>query len=176
MKLTPKYSYEFNYILNPKFTEDEQIKNFASLISDKDRFLSILSNIANNEVLIEKKLGFKLPEKVEFYIVRGELFKSFSEPVTIEYSILPEEMLAFLLKEIIKITIDIRFPDDITREKYVNSFLDYIFINGNWDTVDLVKFGKNLHDESLRLYEEYKMEDINFSKKTMKKYLEEMYK
>jgi len=36
MELIPNYSYEFNIVLNEEFNEDDQVKNFASLISDKD--------------------------------------------------------------------------------------------------------------------------------------------
>ena len=45
MKLIPKYSYEFNQILNKDYNEDDQIKNFASLLSDKDRFLILIPKI-----------------------------------------------------------------------------------------------------------------------------------
>ena len=176
MKLIPKYSYEFNCILNPDFNEVEQVKNFASLISDKDRFLILLSLIEENRKLIEERLDYNLPENVEFYIVRAERFKSFSEPITIEYSLLPEEMLLFLLKEILKLTITDRFPDELIREQYINSFVDYICVNGNFQGYDFVKFGVNLHDESKNLHSNYEFKDIDFKDKTMKQHLEELYK
>lgn len=175
MKLDPVFSYEFNCILNEGFNETEQLQNFASIISDKDRFLQLLPIIEKNKEFIEERLGFKLPDVVEFYIVRAEKFKSFSMPITIEYSILPEEMLLFLLKEVLKVSILTRFPDEQTREHYINAFIDYFVINGDTSTLDLVKYGKNLHDESLRLYPDYKYEDIDFNEKTMAQYLEDMY-
>lgn len=174
MKVKPQYSYEFNCILNKEFNEMEQIKNFASLLSDKDRFLALLPEIENNTKQLESILGFNLPEEVEVYIVRAELFKSFSLPITIEYSLCPEEMIVFLLKELIKSNLNIRFPDEQIREQYVNSAVDAIAINGDW-SVDLVKFGKNLHDESQRLYPEYELKDINFSKKPLTQHIEELF-
>ena len=175
MKVNPKYSYEFNCILNENFKETEQIKNFASLISDKDRFLSMLPFIEKNSKLIEEKSGFKLPKEIDFYIVRAEKFKSFSEPITIEYSLLPEEMIAFLLKEIVKTYSTTRFTDEITREKYINSFIDYIIINGDFGNLNLIKFGKNLHEESKSKYENYEYLKLDFDKKTLKRQIEELY-
>jgi len=176
MELKPQYSYEFNRILNTEFNENDQIKNFASLITDKDRFLNLLPVISQNKELIEKYLGLKLKEEYEFYIVRGEKFKSFSMPITIEYSILPEEMILFLLKEIIKNSIEIRFPDELIREQYINSFIDFISIQEDLENINLVKFGKNLHEESQKQYPNYEFKDIDFKKKTLKEYVEEMYK
>lgn len=175
MKLNPNYSYEFNVILNENFKEHEQVKNYVSLLSDKDRFLILLPILEKNSEFISEKLGFPLLEFVDFYVVRAEKFKSFSMPITIEYSILPEEMILFLLKEILKTSITIRFPDEIIREQYINSFIDYICVNGDFGRVDLVKFGKNLHDESKRLFPIYEFKDIDFSNKTMKEYLDGMY-
>lgn len=174
MKLVPKYSYEFNCILNEQFNEQDQIQNFASLISDKDRFLSLLPLIEKNSQFIEERLGFPLPKETEFYVVRAEKFKSFSEPITIEYSFCPEEMILFLLKEILKISITTRFPDELLREELVNSFIDYITINGDWGKVDVVKFGKNIHDETKKSYEDYEFKDRDFSKKTLKENLDEI--
>ena len=175
MNLIPKYSYEYNCILNESFDEMEQIKNFASLLSDKDRFLVLLQELEKNKDLIEKTLGFKLPKEVEFHVVRAEKFKSFSEPITIEYSLLPEEMILFLLKEIIKISAgDTRFPDDILREQYVNSLIEHILINGDFKE-DLVKYGKNLHDESKFMFKNYEFKDVDFKDKTLKTHIEEMY-
>ncbi|MCA9459913.1 MAG: hypothetical protein KC550_05185 [Nanoarchaeota archaeon] len=176
MKLNPNYSYEFNLVLNEGMSDDEQIKNFASLLSDKDRFLPMLSLFAENQKLIEDRLGFKLPKSCDFFVVRAEKFKSFSLPITIEYSILPEEMFLFLFKEILKVSINIRFPDDTVRELYVNSFIDYIVVNGNFGKYDLIKFTKNLHDESKRQFKDYEFKDMDFSSKTLKSYLEDLYK
>lgn len=175
MKLIPNYSYEFNCVLNEGFNQDEQIKNFASLIIDKDRFLAILPLIEKNKDLIEQKSGFKLKENYEFYIVRGEKFKSFSLPITIEYSILPEEMLLFLLKEVLKVSCDLRFPDEVLREQYLNSFIDYICVNADFGHIDLIKFTKNLHDESKKMYSNYQFLDVDYEKKTLKEHIEELY-
>lgn len=175
MKLLPNYSYEFNCILNEQFDENDQIKNFASLITDKDRFLAILPLIEKNKDLIEEKSGFKLKDNYDFYIVRGEKFKSFSLPITIEYSILPEEMLLFLLKEVLKVTCDLRFPDEVLREVYLNSFIDYICVNGDFGKLELVKFTKNLHDESKKIFENYEFKQIDYNDKQLKQYIEELY-
>ena len=175
MKLIPNYSYEFNCVLNSGFDETEQIKNFASTISDKDRFLVLLSYIEKNKEFIEKHLGFELKKEYDFYVVRAEKFKSFSEPITVEYSILPEEMILFLLKEIVKTSCQIRFPDEVIREQYVNSFVDYFCINADLEGIDFVKFGQNLHIESQRLHTLYQFQDIDFSSKTMKEYVEAMF-
>lgn len=175
IKLNPNYSYEFNVILNENFKEHQQVQNYVSLLSDKDRFLMLIPYLEKNSEFISKKLGFELSEDIDFYVVRGEKFKSFSMPITIEYSILPEEMILFLLKEILKTSITIRFPDEIVREQYINSFIDYICVNGDFGKVDLVKFGKNLHDESKRLFPIYEFKDLDFSTKTMKEHLDEMY-
>ncbi len=176
MKLIPNYPYEFNIILNEQLTQMQQIQNYTSLISDKDRFLPTLPLIEKSAQLIEERLEFKIREEIEFYVVRAEKFKSFSVPITIEYSILPEEMLVFLLKEIIKTSIEIRFPDEETREQYINSFVEYIAINADFKNLDLIKYGKNLHDESQKLYPQYEFKDIDFNTKTMKQHLEDMYK
>lgn len=176
MKLTPNYSYEFNCILNENYDEQENIKNFASLLSDKDRFLVLLSELERNKSIIEEKLGYELNENYDFYIVRAEKFKSFSEPITIEYSLLPEEMLLFLFKEIIKVSAPERFPDETLREEVINSFIDYILINGQWKN-DLLKFSKNLHDHSKSKYENYQydLEKYDYSKKTLKEILFDLY-
>lgn len=174
MEIQPHYSYEFNCVLNSNFTEMEQVKNFASLLSDKDRFLAYLSQITGNKELIEKTLGVELPDTIECYVVRAEQFKSFSLPITIEYSILPEEMVLFLLKEIIKSHLNLRFPDEQTREEYVNATVDFIVINGEWEG-DIVKYCKNLHDESKRLYPQYEYRELNFSKKSLYNYVEELF-
>jgi len=175
LKLNPNYSYEFNVILNENFKEHEQVQNYVSLLSDKDRFLILLPYLEKNGTFISEKLGFSILDFIDFYVVRAEKFKSFSMPITIEYSILPEEMILFLLKEILKISITIRFPDEIVREQYINSFIDYICINGDFGKVDLVKFGKNLHDESKRLFPSYEFKEFDFNSKTMKEYLDQMY-
>ncbi len=175
MKLNPKYSYEFNCVLNSNYDESEQIKNFTSLITDKDRFLILLPLLNHNRELIEKGLGYTLPENLDFFIVRGELFKSFSEPITVEYSILPEEMFLFLFKEILKVTITDRFLSEELREQYINSFIDYVCVNGEFGKNDFVKFTKNLHDESKRLFPNYEFKEYDFSNKTMLDYISEMY-
>lgn len=175
MKLIPKYSYEYNLVLNETYNEMEQIKNFASMLSDKDRFLPNLKLIEDNSELIEKKLGFKLKDEIDFYVVRCEKFKSFSEPITIEYSILPEEMLLFLLKEIVKTSVQIRFTTQEVREQYVNSFVEHIAIIGDFKNMNLVKFGSNLHEESKKNYPKYEFIDIDFSTKTLKEYVEELF-
>lgn len=175
MKFQPQYSYEFNQVLNPQFDTKAQIQNYTSLLSDKDRFLVLLNQLAKNASFIEEKLGFKFPTSVEFYIVRAEHFKSFSLPITIEYSILPQEMVLFLLKEMIKTSCPHRFQTHEQQELYVNSFIDYIAVNGEWKDVDFVKFGKNLHDESKRLFPKYEFKDIDFSKKTLVAYIEDLY-
>lgn len=175
MKLIPKYSYEYNCILNENFSEKDQIQNFASLLSDKERFLYLLTLISKNEKLIEEHAGFPLPKDVTFYIVRAEKFKSFSEPITIEYSLLPEEMLLFLLKEILKSSMNIRFPDEMVRDMFLNSFIDFLAINGDWGDKDLVKFTKNLHTQSERMHPDYRYRDIDFSERTLRDYVEAMY-
>ncbi len=175
MKLNPKYSFEYNAILNPELDVTQLIENFASLISDKDRFLSLVKLIEYNSDFIEKTLGCKLPGKIDFYIVRTEKFKSFSEPVTIEYSILPEEMLLYLFKEVVKVCINARFPDEKTREEYVNAFVDYVLVNGDFGKKDFVKYGKNLHEYSKENYDDYEYKDIDFCHKSLKRLIEEMY-
>ncbi|MFW6286257.1 MAG: hypothetical protein ACOC16_04000 [Nanoarchaeota archaeon] len=175
MKLTPKYSFEYNCILNQHFTQKMQIENYASLISDKDRFLPMLKYLENNSKLIEKKLGYTLKNEIEFYIVRAEKFKSFSEPITIEYSILTQEMLLFLLKEIAKTSIQDRFLDEISREVCINNFCEYIITNGKFNNLGIIKFTKNLHDYSKQLYPDYKYIKINFQNKTIKQYIESTY-
>ncbi|NQZ84895.1 MAG: hypothetical protein HRU03_04190 [Nanoarchaeales archaeon] len=176
VKITPQFSYDYNKILNQQYTdENDHVKNFSSLISDKDRFLRILPLIGHNQELIEKTLDYKLIENVEFYIVRAEKFKSFSLPITIEYSICPEEMFLYLLKEIIKVSVTDRFPSDEVREVAINSFIDYILINGEFGKNDFIKFGKNLHEDSQKQFPKYKFEDIDFSSKTMKEHIEKLY-
>ena len=175
MKLIPRYSYEFNKILNDNFNEKDHIQNFASLISDKERFFGLVPLIGKNEKLIEEKLGYKLPENLMFYVVRAEKFKSFSEPITIEYSLMPEEMILFLLKEILKNTVTDRFPDDLVREQYINSFIDYIVVNGDWGDYDFVRFLRLIHNESERMYKSYQYLEMDFENKTMKDFIYEYY-
>lgn len=175
MKLNPKYSYEYNCILNESYTEDEQIKNFASTISDKDRFLVLLPLLEKNSKLIEEGLGVKLKEENDFYVTRAEKFKSFSEPITIEYSICPEEMLLYLLKEILRTANLHRFPDEESREEHLNAFIDYVVINGDFNNIDLIKFTKNLHEESKLKNAKYEYKEIDFKEKTMNQYIEELY-
>jgi len=176
VQLIPNYSYEFNLILNENLNETQQIQNYASLLSDKDRFIQFLPLLEKNQKLIEKISGYKLEESYEFFIVRAEKFKSFSLPITIEYSLCPEEMILFLLKEITKqVCGNDRFPDEETREQYINSFIEYITINGDFGEHDFVKFGKNLHEESSRIYPSYEFKDIDYSKKTLKEHISTLF-
>ncbi len=175
MVLNPIYSFEFNQILNDSLNEKEQIQNFASLLSDKDRFLCLLPLIENNIKFIEEKLAFKIEDKIDFYVVRAEKFKSFSRPITIEYSLLPEEMILFLLKEIIKTSVQLRFLDENQCEEYVNSFIDYILINADFNKKNLIKFSRNLHDLSSQKNPNYKLKNLDFDTKTLKEYIEESY-
>ena len=175
MRLVPRYSYEFNKVLNEGFDDKDQIQNFASLISDKERFFALIPYLHKNKELIEKALGYELPDRLEFYVVRAEKFKSFSEPVTIEYSLNPEEMLLFLLKEIAKVSIKDRFPDDLSREEYINSFIDYVVVNGEWDDYNIIRFAKLPHSESERMYTKYKYVELDFDNKSIKDYLYEQY-
>ncbi len=175
MKLIPKYSYEYNQMLNPTFNETEQIKNFASLLSDKDRFLPLLPELETHKEFLEETLGYQLPEQLDIFVVRAELFKSFSEPITIEYSILPEEMILFTLKEVLKISITTRFPDEITREQFINAYIDFFTIERNF-SLDLIKFTKNLHEESQKKFSAYELKEMSFSKDaTLKQQLEKYY-
>ena len=48
-------------------------------------------------------------------------------------------------------------------------------INAEMGDLDLVKFSKNLHEESTKLHRNYKFSDIDFTNKTLKQYVEEMY-
>ena len=148
MKLNPKYSYEYNQVLNPTFNEAELIKNFASLLSDKDRFLALLPELEKKTQFMEEHLGFTLKSNIDFYVTRAEVFKSFSEPITIEYSILPEEMILYLLKEILKVSITTRFPDELIREQFINGYIDFLAINIDF-SLSLVKFTKSLHEKLL---------------------------
>lgn len=175
MKLTPKYSYEFNCILNEEFNEEEQIRNFASLLSDKERFFLVISQLHENEELIKGALGYELPETLTFFVVRAEKFNSFSEPITVEYSIVPERMFLFLLKEILKTVIIERFPDEQKREEYVNAFISFLAQEGSWKYSNLEPQMKTLHEESKKLYKNYKEHTLDFKKKTMKEYLEALY-
>lgn len=172
IKLTPQYSYDYNKILNEQYTDEmDQIKNFSSLISDKDRFLVFLPLFEHNREFIEKVLDYKLIENVEFYVVRAEKFNSFSLPITIEYSISPEEMFLYLLKEILKVSITDRFPDDESRELALNNVIEYILENGIFGNNNFKDFTKTLHENSLKQFPNYKQEEIDFKTQTMKKHL-----
>ncbi len=175
MKLIPNYSYEFNCILNETFSEEDQIKNFASLLTDKDRFLSLLPKLELNSSLIERILGYKLKEEIEFYIVRAEKFNSFSTPVTIEYSLIPEEMILYLLKEIIKVSIKDRFPSEFDQESHINSFIEYIINLNDWEGPDLKPFIEILHNNSSKKYKNYKITKIDFEKLPMNSIIEELF-
>jgi hypothetical protein len=176
IKLTPQYSYDYNKILNEQYTsEDDQIKNFSSLISDKDRFLIFLPLIEHNRELIEKTLDYKLLENIEFYVVRAEKFNSFSLPITIEYSISPEEMFLYLLKEILKVSITDRFPDEETRENAINTFIEHILENGIFGNNNFKDFTKTLHENSKKQFPNYKQTEIDFTNLTMNKHLINLY-
>lgn len=175
MKLIPKYSYEFNQVLNPTFSEAEIIKNFASLLSDKDRFLPLLPELEKQTHFFEETLGYPLQESLDFYVTRAEIFKSFSEPITVEYSILPEEMILYLLKEILKVSITTRFPDELVREQFINAYIDFIAINIDF-SLSLVKFTKSLHETSKQKFPTYELKEMSFSKEhTLKQQLETYY-
>lgn len=165
MIFKPKYSYEYNCILNENFNEHEQIKNYASLLTDKDRFFLLLQDINNKQTikLIEKHSGIKLPQQITFYIVRAEKFNSFSEPITIEYKINPEEMIINLIKETIKTNFEIRFPDEDTRNNYIKQFTHFIFTQTkNKNYLKFIKKTKN-------------KKTLNFQKKTLKDLVYELY-
>jgi hypothetical protein len=176
IKVTPQYSYDYNKILNEQYTnEDNQIKNFSSLLSDKDRFLIFLPLIAHNQELIEKVLDYKLTQTAEFYVVRCEKFNSFSLPITIEYSISPEEMFLYLIKEILKTSITDRFPDEETREQALNNIIEHILEMGIFGNNNFKDFTKTLHENSQKQFPNYKSKKIDFSNLTMKKHLIKLY-
>ena len=172
IKITPQYSYDYNKILNEQYTDEmDQVKNFSSLISDKDRFLVFIPLIEHNKEFIEKILDYKLIENVEFYVVRAEKFNSFSLPITIEYSISPEEMFLYLLKEILKVSITDRFPCDETRENAINTVIEHIIENGIFGNNNFKDFTETLHENSLKQFPKYKKEEIDYKEQTMKKHL-----
>lgn len=163
MIFKPKYSYEYNCILNSDFNENEQIKNYASLLTDKDRFFLLLNDINNEETssLLEKYSGITFPQEIYFYVVRAEKFDSFSEPITIEYQINPERMIINLVKETIKTFIDIRFPDEEIRDEYINKFLKFIF--SKFKNKNYLKFLENIEN------------DIDFEKNNLKEIIYTLY-
>lgn len=174
LKLNPNYSYEYNKILNPKLNEDEQIKNFASLLSDKERFLDPLIELEKNLKTIFEEFGFPLVNK-EFYIVRAELFKSFSLPITVEYSLIPEEMHLFLLKELLKSNLTQRFPDDLTQEQYLNAFVKHIVESYDFGSLNLKKVYLNIEAQAQEKFENYSPLSLDFKEKSFNDYLEELY-
>ena len=176
MEFKVEYSYEFNLILNKQLTEKQQLENYSSLILDKDRFLMLTSFLSKNCAFIEKTCGFKFPKVIEFYVVRAEQFKSFSKPITIEYSICPEEMLLYLISEIIKVYCPIRFSCEQSRSELINTYIDFLTINGNWGKYKLVKFSKNLHEEAIKIFPTYSLKEVDFFKTNLKEKIEKEYK
>jgi len=171
MEFDIKYSYEFNSILNPELNETEQIKNFASLITDRDRFFLLLKDVEENLEKLETYLGYKLSEKLIIYIVRAEKFDSFSEPITIEYKVETELMIINLLKEIVKTTIPVRFPDEEYRNFLINIFIEYFFKSINKENynkyIQKILNKDNISEEDLRKF--------NFSKKTFLEVVKNFY-
>ncbi len=170
-KINPIYSFEFNRVLNPKLTEIEQIQNFASIISDKDRFESILPILNKKKEIIEKFSGFTLNENYDVYIVRCEIFNSFSLPITVDYSIDHYEILIFTLKEILKQSIQIRFPNELIREQYINAFIEFTFKNDE----KMLNSLSTIHKASKNIEQQYEKISIDFESKTLKEYIEELY-
>jgi hypothetical protein len=161
MKLEPKFSYEYNQILNKNIDEKKQISLFTTLLTDKDRFLSKLKLFEEEINKIENFLGFKIKSEDVFYIVNVEdenLF-SFSEPITVNYHYLPNVMYASLIKEIIKVSINNRFPNEILRDLTIFEFIKFIifekkmfnFLNIKKDELEILeKLNLNKYKENYR--------------------------
>jgi hypothetical protein len=178
MKVNPIYSYEFNSVLNNELTDKEQLQNYVSITSDCDRFEFLIQYIEKNQKLIEKKLGWKLNPVINFFVVRCEKFKSFSTPITIEYSVIPEEMFLYLLKEILKVHCKIRFISEVDREQAVNSVITYLVLKGDYGNVNFIKQIKSLHIYSKEKFFDYsfeKSEAYNFEDNSLKEILEKMH-
>lgn len=124
------YPYELNALLNSTFNEAQIISNYTSLLSDKDRFQHLITILSSEKKIIESLIGISLPDELDVYIIRAELFDSCSEPLLIEYQLQPEKMILHLLKEVIKNSLgneNIRFIDEVQQEQLLNLALKYIF-------------------------------------------------
>lgn len=118
------YPYELNEALNPNFNEQEQISNYTSLLSDKDRFQNLITTISNSKSIFDELIGTESESEHTIYIIRAELFHSCPTPLIIEYKIDPEKMILFLIKEIIKSTLakhGIRCIDEEQQEELLNA-------------------------------------------------------
>lgn len=126
IEFTLHYPFELNEKLNQNFSSQENISNFTSLLSDKDRFDSLLTNICNEKIILDELLGIKGIEKLKVFIIRAEIFSSCPEPLIIEYNVIPEIMILHLFKEIIKNTLgehQIRCIDEIQQLTLICSTL-----------------------------------------------------
>ena len=133
------YPYELNEVLNPKFSNQEHISNYTSLLSDKDRFQNLITIFSKYKTVIEEIIGIEFEESQQLFIIRAELFESVSEPLIIEYQIEPEKMILNILKEMIKNNLgknQIRFIDEIQQEELLISGLKHIteYIDSNEGT------------------------------------------
>ena len=116
------YPFELNEVLNSTFSSQENISNFTSLLSDKNRFEHLVSIVASNIEILEELIGFEINLKLDIYVIRAELFKSTPEPLLIEYDSVPELMILHLCKEIIKKVLSInqiRCIDEIEQLKSI---------------------------------------------------------
>ncbi|MCA9487180.1 hypothetical protein H6501_03930 [Candidatus Woesearchaeota archaeon] len=174
MRLQPKYSFEFLSALSPESSETQNVQTFASLLSDKDRFLALLPKLDARLEHIEEKLAYPLYNTYDFYIVRDMNRASFSEPITIEYSIFPEEMILFLLKEVLKVSITDRFIDEEEREQTLLSFITYL-VQTRLSELKLDGYLETLYTEAKKHFPNIQEKEFNFEEKTLKEIIQEKY-
>lgn len=121
-----QYPYELSDVLNSKFTEQEKVSNYTSLLTDKDRFEQMIDKVSLFKEFFESIVGLKFPQNKEVFVIRAELFNSVPTPLIIEYQLQPEKMVLCTLKEMIKNVLGadgIRCIDEVQQEELLLSTL-----------------------------------------------------
>jgi hypothetical protein len=172
MKINPYFSYELNSILNSGLNEKEKISFFTTLITDKDRFLSQIQKMSKYIDNIEKDLGFKIPKEIDVYIVNTNKNINLSPPIIISYSHIPEIICLNLLKEMIKISINSRFPDENFRDNYIFYFIEYLIDNNYFKEIEFKKYLEDFK-KSLNLKDIEKKP--NFIDKNFKEHMDSLF-
>ena len=114
------YPFELNYELNSELSEQEQISNYTSLLSDRERYENLLLKISSQKKLFEELVGLEFKNSEQIFVIRAEKFISTPTPLIIEYQLHPEKMVLVTLKEMIKNTLakfQIRCIDEVQQEE-----------------------------------------------------------
>ncbi|MFP4401900.1 MAG: hypothetical protein ACLFPL_01595 [Candidatus Nanoarchaeia archaeon] len=157
IKFNYYYPYELNEALNSQFSNHEQVSNYTSLLTDRERFENLLNKVSTQKQFLDSLIGLELQREQDVYVIRAELFQCCPTPLIIEYDIHPEVMVLYVIKEMIKNTLavySIRCIDEVQQEELLNATLLRFFeiVDNNLNT-SISKYLLLVHNHSAKQLE-----------------------